>query len=71
MPFTKALKGNKTNYEAPADIGVRPIKSHIIKRLCTVCKHYVASEKYCPILGVGITKPETVYCSWWKNKNEI
>lgn len=69
MPFTKALKGKKTNFEAP-DIGIKPIRSATFKRLCTDCKFYISSRKYCPIVG-NVSNPNSAYCSWWKNKNEI
>ena len=53
--------------DAPADIGTRPVRSKLVKRLCTDCVHYVESEKYCPIVG-KVSKPEAAYCSWFDRK---
>jgi len=66
MTFREFIKGRKI-MDAPADIGQKPIRSKIVKRVCTDCKHYVEPIKYCPIVG-KITKPEAAYCSWFKRK---
>ena len=69
MIVREFIKGRRTNYDAPADIGTRPVRSRIVKRVCINCKHYVAYDKYCPILGVGsIKNPNAIYCSWYKGK---
>ena len=66
MPFRTFIKGRKI-MDAPADIGTRPVRSKLVKRLCTDCVHYVESEKYCPIVG-KVSKPEAAYCSWFDRK---
>ena len=62
-------KGRRTNYDAPADIGTRPVRSSISSRLCKDCSHYNDTKKRCKFFR-KIINPDWAYCSWWKNNKE-
>lgn len=67
MPFRTFIKAKKIDMDAPADIGTRPIRSRIVKRICRDCIHYNASEKRCKFFK-RIENPNWSYCSWYKEE---
>ena len=62
------IKGRRSNYDAPAYIGMRIVRSVIPKRLCKNCKFYIKSEKYCPMIVGKVDEPNADYCSWFDGK---
>ena len=66
MPFKSTIKAKKI-MDAPADIGVRPVRSRILNRVCKDCAHYNTSKKGCKFFK-KIKIPNWVYCSWFKER---